>query len=319
MSNMEGENTQICILKPAQEGLFSHPLHLAIIRSAGPRDMRPWIIREMRFSDAYQAAFVASRAYHHTKFREFLSPGRRQYPADYVRGFQQKITARMLKANNRSFVAVAVDEPNVPVAYMQCERLGNDEGAKEVIREKKSIWLSIFETVYNDCVKYSTKIWPDRSVMDEADMAIYKESNEGEEKKHWSGRPDRANRWHCRGIVVSQEFQRRGIGKALMNELVSRAENQGVPIQLEASDEGEWLYRSMGFELLDRFMVAFGRAKNQGGVMIWKPKKGLATSTETVEEELSTEDVLKNNLEKNSTATQQRLPAKPTLNSNLPK
>lgn len=262
--------------------------------------MRPWIIRPMTFSDSYQAAFVASRAYHDTKFTEFLSPGRRQYPQDYVRGFQQRITSRMLAANSRSFVAVTEDEPNVPVAYMQCLRLGDDEGGKQVMNEKKSIWLSIVETVYNAWVRVSNKIWPDRSGMDEADMALFIESQEGEDTKHWSGKPDRANRWYCRSMVVSQEFQRRGIGRALMNEVVSRAEAQGVPIQLEASPEGEMLYRSVGFELLDRFMIAFGESeKNQGGIMIWRPKKKDTgpMSTEGVKGEEVNGDALKKDLE----------------------
>lgn len=236
--------------------------------------MRPWIIRPMKWSDTYQAGFIASRAYHGTKFTEFLSPGRRHYPQDYIRGFNQRISSRILEANNRSFVAVTVDEPNVPVAYMQCERLGDDEGAKEVIKEKKTIWLSICEVVYKAWVKYSTKVWPDRSGMNADDMAIFIQANEGEDKKHWDGRPDRANRWYCRSMVVSHEFQRRGIGRALMNEVVSRAEAQGVPIQIEASPEGEKLYESVGFELLDRFMIAFGESeRNAGGVMIWRPKK----------------------------------------------
>lgn len=40
-SNLNGENTQNRILripKPAQEGVFTHPLHLALTRPAGPRE-----------------------------------------------------------------------------------------------------------------------------------------------------------------------------------------------------------------------------------------------------------------------------------------
>lgn len=264
--------------------------------------MRAWIVRPMRWNDTYQAGFVASRAYHDTAFTEFLSPGRRQYPQDYIRGFNQRISSRLLEANNRSFVAVTVDEPDVPVAYMQCERRGDDEGAKEVVREKKSIWLSICEVVYKAWVKYSTMIWPDRSGMNEADMAFFIQATEGEEQKHWEGRPDRANRWYCRSMVVSQEFQRRGVGRALMNEVVSRAEEQGVPIQLEASPEGEKLYKSIGFELLDRFMNPFGESeKNEGGVMIWHPKRkdiGTASSETTrVETDGRNEGALKKGVE----------------------
>ena len=235
--------------------------------------MRPWIIRPMKWSDTYQSAFIASRAYHHTKFTEFLSPGRRQYPQDYVRGFNQRISSRLLEANNRSWVAVTEDEPNVPIAYMQCARLGDDEGAKAVIAEKESIWQTVCEVIYKAWVKYSTKIWPDRSGMDEASMEIFLKSTEGEDEKHWNNYPERSNRWYCRSMVVSQEFQRRGVGRALMSEVTNRADEQQVPIQIEASPEGEPLYRSVGFELLDRFQIAFGESeRNAGGVMIYWPK-----------------------------------------------
>lgn len=257
--------------------------------------MRPWIIRPMTFTDTYQSAFVASRAYHDTKFTEFLSPHRRQYPADYICGFQQRITSRLLCPNNRSWVAVAEDEPNVPVAYMQCERLGDDEGAKQIINERKSVWRSMKKFLYDTWVTISNKIWPDRSTMDAADLAIFFKSQGMEEDKHWNSHPERSNRWYCRSMVVSQEWQRRGIGRVMMNNLVALADDQNVPIQLEASPEGEWLYRSVGFQLLDRFMVAFGEVeKNQGGVMIYNPKKkdeapqaeGSATAEETSGEAL---------------------------------
>ena len=263
--------------------------------------MRPWIIRPMTFADAYQSAFVASRAYHDTKFTEFLSPHRRQYPADYIRGFQQRITSRLLSPNNRSWVAVAEDEPNVPVAYMQCERLGDDEGAKQVINERKSVWLSMKKFLYDTWVTISNKIWPDRSTMDAADLAIFFKSQDGEEDKHWKSHPERANRWYCRSMVVSQEWQRRGIGRVLMNKLVALADEQNVPIQLEASPEGEWLYRSVGFELLDRFMIAFGEAeKNQGGVMIYNPKNKdeapRAESAATADEALKKDSEIEPNI-----------------------
>ena len=93
---------------------------------------------------------------------------------------------------------------------------------------------------------------------------------------------------------MSQEFQRRGAGRALMNEVTKRADEQQVPIQIEASPEGEQLYRSVGFELLDRFQIAFGESeKNAGGVMIYWPKnmrKEVAPSETTVVE---AEDVKK--------------------------
>jgi hypothetical protein len=53
-----------------------------------------------------------------------------------------------------------------------------------------------------------------------------------------------------------------------MSEVLSRAENENVVVGLESSAAGEYLYKSVGFELLERFKgdgTFMGRA---GGVMI---------------------------------------------------
>lgn len=44
-----------------------------------------------------------------------------------------------------------------------------------------------------------------------------------------------------------------GVGKKLCAAVTQKAEEEGVVVGLEASAMGEWLYRSVGFELLKRF------------------------------------------------------------------
>jgi len=59
-----------------------------------------------------------------------------------------------------------------------------------------------------------------------------------------------------------------------MGEVIRRAARENVVVGLEASEEGEWLYRSVGFELLGRFDVeTWGDTLgNKGGIMMWSPK-----------------------------------------------
>ena len=50
----------------------------------------------------------------------------------------------------------------------------------------------------------------------------------------------------------------------------------GVVVGLEASEDGEYLYRKVGFQLLSRFYSEAGVSvgdPNKGGVMIWTPSK----------------------------------------------
>jgi GNAT superfamily N-acetyltransferase len=69
-------------------------------------------------------------------------------------------------------------------------------------------------------------------------------------------------------LVVSEEWQGKGIGGRLMNEVVKRAKNQGVVVGLEASPAGEGLYRKLGFEMLGRYSGRVEKEEAGGGVMI---------------------------------------------------
>jgi len=86
---------------------------------------------------------------------------------------------------------------------------------------------------------------------------------------YWD-REDRKNRWHAQSVVVLEEFQGRGIGKRLMKEAIAWAEAENVPVGLEASEAGEKMYKSVGFELLARFSHVIDG--DNGGYMLYTPK-----------------------------------------------
>jgi GNAT superfamily N-acetyltransferase len=106
--------------------------------------------------------------------------------------------------------------------------------------------------------------------------------------KYWKDpqHPEYANRWHVQSIVVRSEWQRKGIGKRLMDEVIERAkaENKArsvnkegqkaaqIFIGLESSPDGEWMYRKLGFRLLGLFCKS--PESEGGGVMIWEPPNG---------------------------------------------
>lgn len=77
-------------------------------------------------------------------------------------------------------------------------------------------------------------------------------------------------RWHVQSVVVSSKYQRRGLGRMLMAEVLQRAQEDGVVVGLEASKDGEKLYWSLGFELRGRFFMNLGEVV--GGVIMWSPK-----------------------------------------------
>ncbi|KAF2801821.1 acyl-CoA N-acyltransferase [Mytilinidion resinicola] len=57
---------------------------------------------------------------------------------------------------------------------------------------------------------------------------------------------------YCHVIAVHPEYQKRGIGRRLMQWGVEVGEQAGLPVYLESSKEGEGLYRSLGFEEVGR-------------------------------------------------------------------
>jgi GNAT superfamily N-acetyltransferase len=113
----------------------------------------------------------------------------------------------------------------------------------------------------------------DKSVDHERLRAFEAEAG-GLEDEYW-GVEERVNRWYTQSCVVKEEWQGKGIGKRLMAEVIARAEAQNVVVGLEASEPGELMYRSVGFELLGRFKKAFGTEgiEDAGGVMMYTPVK----------------------------------------------
>ena len=90
-----------------------------------------------------------------------------------------------------------------------------------------------------------------------------------EDEVHWS-LPERKNRWEAISVVVSEEFQGRGVGKALMKKVIELAEEEGVPVGLAASSHGQFMYQSVGFEFLAPFQNLVP-GDTGGGIMLYTP------------------------------------------------
>ena len=111
--------------------------------------------------------------------------------------------------------------------------------------------------------------WPDRSADAEAVQEFHAWRLEDDEK-YWGPR-ERVNRWHAQSVVVASEWQRKGVGRLLMGVVLERARDDGVIVGVEASPEGERLYRALGFQMLGPFCKTL-QGTSGGGVMLWEPK-----------------------------------------------
>ncbi|KFZ04821.1 hypothetical protein V501_08947 [Pseudogymnoascus sp. VKM F-4519 (FW-2642)] len=226
-------------------------------------------IRPMVWADGKRTGELAQAAYWNEPLSDLISPHRASYPEDHALWFERRIKNRMVSPRNRGFVAVGDGET---VGYMQCVRLGDDEGALQVEKEEKKWWSGLVEWGYGVYLKCAAYVFPDRSESAEG-KAEFSKAGVLEYEKHWKDREDRNNRWYVQSVVVAEQWRGRGVGKKLMAWVLEQAQKEGVPVSLEASMMGERLYRSIGFDLLDRFVTKIGDSKeDEGGIMMWSPK-----------------------------------------------
>lgn len=221
-------------------------------------------------------AVHSKEAYWLSPINNFLAPTAPKHPEDLVRIMLQGIQKRFVNANNLSLVACipAQDgEKEKVVGYGQFSRRGNDPSAKEFIRSKGwanllglwvlGLWFWAWHYV-------SKKIWPDR-ISDMKAVKAFEGWNKMDAQKYWTGYPEREERWHAASVVVSPEYQGKGIGRILMGHVIEKAQKERVPVGLTASPHGEMLYRKLGFEMLGDFCHRVANDEG-GGIMIWYPE-----------------------------------------------
>jgi ribosomal protein S18 acetylase RimI-like enzyme len=190
---------------------------------------------------------------------------------------QLRAISKFLNPRNNTFVAVEETNPGYAVGYAVFTRLGDDEGAKRQIASRKTWWLTLFAWMWSYIMPLIMKLYAEKAENPEHSAEL---ARSGEKNKEYFGEkyPERANRWHAQSVVLTRPFHGRKIGKAMMVEGLKTAQAEGLCMGLEASAEGEMMYRSLGFELLARFRPLKGMAEGDeqqgraGGIMIWKPE-----------------------------------------------
>lgn len=167
------------------------------------------------------------------------------------------------------------------VGYTQFCRLGNDAGAKALAKSKGwlvRMWLWVLLWYFWIWTRVETRIWPDR-ITDLQNSRDLGRSSAKDEMKYWDSHPERLVRWHVQSLVVSPVYQRKGVGRLLMQPVIDRAQRERVPIGLTSSPEGEKLYRKLGFEKLGDFSMRIAGDDEGGGYMVlwpegWEGAKG---------------------------------------------
>lgn len=231
------------------------------------------LIRRMQSSDIPILGTLAATTYFDSPLTAFLRPRRHEYPEHVIRSFVQMIQGRYLNPRSIGFVAVDRASPFTPVAYAQFIRLGNDQAALQLISDQRSIWRLLQAWWFKIQASVVNLFSPDHSINHDA-LDAFMKSAKHDEQLYWESPEMKikySNRWHAQSVVVSPSYHRQGIGRRLMQEVLRRAQDEGVVVGLEASEDGEKLYQKMGFELRGLFSMNIGLPA--GGIMMWTPKR----------------------------------------------
>lgn len=199
----------------------------------------PMITRPAKLSDYKILGRIASITYFPTPLTTFLWPNRLQYYSHYERGFQKRALTLMLDPRVRSMVACEAAKPDVPIGYVHFKRLGDDQEARRIIREKASVQLWVLRWLVLAWYLLLSVILGDKAA-DPKSLNVFSTWVMEDNKLYWKSHKSRHNRWHVQSFVVLPMFQGKGVGKRLMAEVTNRAVEENVVIGLEASPEGEF-------------------------------------------------------------------------------
>ena len=235
-----------------------------------------FILRSAHLSDLPIMALHSKEAYWLSPINNFLTPKAAEHPEDLVRIMLQGIQKRFVAQTSLSLVACVPaqgGEKEKVVGYGQFSRKGKDKGAKEFVKSKGwtariAIWF--LGWIFWALNFISNKIWPDR-ISDTKAVKDFGEWIRLDDQKYWTSHPERGDRWHAVSVVVSPQYQGKGVGRMLMGHVIEKARKEMVPLGLTASPHGEKLYRKLGFEMLGEFSHRVANDEG-GGIMILYPE-----------------------------------------------
>jgi GNAT superfamily N-acetyltransferase len=208
--------------------------------SPTPSKGAPMIIRPAKLSEYKILGTIASITYFPTPLTALLSPNRLQHFSHYERGFQKRALTLMLDPRVRAMVACEATNPDVPIGYIYFKRLGDDQDAKRIIREKASVQLWFLKWLAWAWYLLISVILGDKASDPQALKMFFGWVVEDDEI-YWKPHKARHNRWHVQSFVVLPMFQGKGVGKRLIAEVTKRAVEENVVVGLEATREGEFL------------------------------------------------------------------------------
>ncbi|TGZ85724.1 acyl-CoA N-acyltransferase [Ascodesmis nigricans] len=226
--------------------------------------------RKAELTDGYSMALCATSAWQSTALSNFLWPHRHLYPRDFILASARRYWSLMSAPNTVIYIGLDTSKSPSPVVGIGAfSRETAHPELLSLVQRPKNLKQMVISWYYTIVGKITQWLWPDRHMDRKAfesfagDDAIY--------QQFW--KDTYPERWHCRSFSVHPDYQKKGIGSTVMRIVMDTAKAEGLPIVLEASTDGEYLYRKLGFRLVKRFDApVIKEEKDQGGLMVYEPE-----------------------------------------------
>ncbi|KAJ5152614.1 GNAT family acetyltransferase [Penicillium canariense] len=219
-------------------------------------------------------ADVAAQAMLEDELFAYLCPHRHTHYADFRLAFLRRLKRRMVTPGCVMVVAVEQTEPEHELnggarirGYAAWERMGTGAGAARWHQSKKGSWHALERLLLAIEDRYLALVAPDRSV-DLPKLAHYKQAS-AVDCFPFDTYPEL---WYLDSLAVDPGFQRRGIGRQLVEWGLQQGRQEQVAVGLEASIKGTSLYERVGFRAVNSTELMPGLAIT---AMLWQDPLGL--------------------------------------------
>ncbi|KAF2806276.1 acyl-CoA N-acyltransferase [Mytilinidion resinicola] len=223
------------------------------------------LIRPLIRADLSSVAPIVHDTFSGDELFTWLYPHQEKYPNDLRRFQLIRLRSRLVQLGSHGFVAES--EPGDAEWNGAPEILGFAFYIREGSDEKAARWRQDSIAKRLDRYLLSWEQWYEEKALDRAsDPARAKIMREATQYKFTS---QLESYWYLGLLGVSPKHQRRGIGAKLVAYGQRIAEEEKMPVTLEASVMGRGLYAKLGFKEIERLAIVEGL---EGVAMLWEPE-----------------------------------------------
>jgi GNAT superfamily N-acetyltransferase len=241
-------------------------------------------LRPTTTADIPRCTTIIDNAYVNDELYNFLAANRTAHPLQWRQSALKAQHAKLCQANAWSFVCVADADDNFapPGEILGCARWTRRPSKEDAATDPWIRRLSLAERV-EGWLRWAELQWEERLRINPARAWDREDAFMRSIVTSTAFKPVRgATHWYLDHLAVAPEYQRRGVGKKLVQWGLQRAEaetrermkmwKEPVPVALIGSTMGFHLYRSLGFKVVGWEDASFLDVPAEGGsTMVWDP------------------------------------------------